>query len=395
MAFDLPNTDGWLARAARLREAFALDAPARDRAGGAPSEQIRLLKESGLLDVIIPVEYGGAGEPYSTALKVTRELARADGSLGHLYGYHHNALIRARTQLGRDPAAAELLRRSAAGDWLWGNTSNSFSETLFGRTTGEWTTLDGFKPFCSGSHVADYLTVAWNDVETGERRFAAVPADREGIVPRHDWDGFGQTQTGSGVVDYTSVRVHESERVAAWVSDDGGAIGTLGPFYQQSVLLNVFVGSAQGALAEARDYTVAKSRPWIYSGHDRHIDDPWIQRQYGELHIRVEAATALADRAAAALDFALARGDALTAEERGALAVDIAAANALAGELALEVTEEIFEVMGARSATRHLGFDRFWRNVRIHTLHNPAHYKLRTVGTWFLTGDFPEPGLFR
>ena len=77
------------------------------------------------------------------------------------------------------------------------------------------------------------------------------------------------------------------------------------------------------------------------------------------------------------------------------MAVEIAAANALAGELALEVTEEIFEVMGARSATRDLGFDRFWRNVRIHTLHNPAHYKLRTVGAWFLTGDFPEPGLFR
>lgn len=395
MAFDQSAADGWLARAAELREIFARDAARRDLAGGRPAEQVRLLKESGLLNVVIPAEYGGGGEPYSTALKVAREFARADGSLGHIYGYHHNALIRAVTQAPRDPAAADLLRRSAAGNWFWGNTSNSFSDTLSGRTEGDWTTLDGFKPFSSGSHVADYLTVAWSDAETGERRFAAIPADREGIVPRHDWDGIGQTQTGSGVVDYTGVRVHASERVAGWVSDEAGALGTLGPFFQQSVLLNVFVGSAQGALAEARDYTVEKSRPWLYSGVDRHIDDPWIQRQYGELHVRVEAATALADRAAAALDAAIDKGAALTAEDRGALAVEVAAANALAGELALEVTEEIFEVMGARSATRDLGFDRFWRNVRIHTLHNPAPYKLRTVGEWFLTGAFPEPGLFR
>ncbi|MCJ2056935.1 monooxygenase, partial [Methylobacterium sp. J-048] len=73
----------------------------------------------------------------------------------------------------------------------------------------------------------------------------------------------------------------------------------------------------------------------------------------------------------------------------------IAAANVYAGTIALEVTSQIFEVMGARSATNANGFDRFWRNVRIHTLHNPAEYKTRTVGIWFLTGDYPTPGAFR
>ena len=81
--------------------------------------------------------------------------------------------------------------------------------------------------------------------------------------------------------------------------------------------------------------------------------------------------------------------------ERGAAAVAVAAANVLAGEVALLVSEKIFEVMGARSATRANGFDRFWRNVRTHTLHNPAAYKVLTVGDWFLTGAYPEPGIFR
>lgn len=394
MAFDSNASNSWLDRAAELRDVFARDAVERDQLGGRPTEQIRLLKESGLLSIIIPEKYGGGGEPYSTALRIAREFAKVDGSLGHLYGYHFNALIRARVGAAEDPRAAELLRRSAAGNWFWGNTSNSFSKTLFGRTEGEWTVLNGFKPFTSGSHVADYLTVAWEDEETGERRFAAIPADREGIFVRDDWDGFGQTQTGSGRVDYENVRIHESERVRGWV-DTGGPVHTLGPFFQQSVLLNVFTGTAQGALAAARDYTVEESRPWLYSGVERHVDDPWIRRQYGELYIEVQAATALADRAAAALDGAIARGAELTEAERGELAVEIAAANVLTGQVALKVTEEIFEVMGARSAVRARGFDRFWRNARIHTLHNPAEYKTRTVGTWLLDGAYPEPGLFR
>ena len=115
---------------------------------------------------------------------------------------------------------------------------------------------------------------------------------------------------------------------------------------------------------------------------------------YGALYARTLAAAELADKAARSLDAAYAKGPALTAEERGRAAIELATANVYGGEVGLAASG-VFEATGARSATRPNGFDRFWRNVRIHTLHNPAHYKLRTVGAWFLTGDFPEPGLFR
>ncbi len=109
----------------------------------------------------------------------------------------------------------------------------------------------------------------------------------------------------------------------------------------------------------------------------------------------MKAATLLADEAAETLDRVRARGQDLTATERGEASVVIAGANVLAGEVALEVTSRIFEVMGARSATIENGYDRFWRNVRIHTLHNPAEYKIRNVGSWFLTGAHPEPSAFQ
>ena len=103
----------------------------------------------------------------------------------------------------------------------------------------------------------------------------------------------------------------------------------------------------------------------------------------------------LADKAARSLDTAYAKGEALTEAERGLLAVELATANVYAGEIGLAASGGVFEVMGARSATRANGFDRFWRNVRTHTLHNPAEYKKRTIGKWLLTGSFPAGAPYR
>jgi alkylation response protein AidB-like acyl-CoA dehydrogenase len=315
-----------------------------------------------------------------------------DGSIGHLYGYHFSPLQNA-INAGPDERSQDILRRSAAGRWFWGNTTNSFSKSLFGRREADGgVVLNGVRPFASGSHVADYLTVAWEDEETNQRSVAYIPPSRERITIANDWDGIGQRQTGSGKVFYKDVKIRADEILPERPRE---AIALLAPMQQQSVLLNVFIGSAQGALIAARDYTITQSRPWIYSGVERHQDDPWIKRQYGELWIKVQAATTLADRALTVLDDAYAKGGDLTAEDRGKTAIAVASANVLAGRVALEVTSEIFEVMGARSAVRPHGFDRFWRNVRIHTLHNPAEYKTRNVGNWFLTGEFPEPGIFQ
>ncbi|NTF70618.1 acyl-CoA dehydrogenase family protein [Rhizobium rhizogenes] len=386
------TTNPYLAKAVELRDIFARDAIERDQQGGRPEEQVRLLKESGLVNLLIPREFGGIGERYSTAMRIVREFAKVDGSIGHLYGYHFSPLQNTVTA-SSDSYSAGILRRSAAGRWFWGNTTNSFSKSLFGRRESDGgAVLNGFRPFASGSHVADYLTVAWEDEETNQRSTAYIPPSREGITIADDWDGIGQRQTGSGKVFYKDVKIRADEILPERPRD---AIALLTPMQQQSVLLNVFIGSAQGALIAARDYTITKSRPWIHSGVERHQDDPWIKRQYGELWIKVQAATALADRALTALDDAYAKGTNLTAEDRGKTTIAVASANVLAGRVALEVTSEIFEVMGARSAVRPYGFDRFWRNVRIHTLHNPAEYKTRNVGNWFLTGEFPKPGIFQ
>jgi hypothetical protein len=50
--------------------------------------------------------------------------------------------------------------------------------------------------------------------------------------------------------------------------------------------------------------------------------------------------------------------------------------------------------MGARSTSARYGFDRFWRNLRTHSLHDPVAYKQREVGRFQLLGEFPEPSFY-
>ena len=40
--------------------------------------------------------------------------------------------------------------------------------------------------------------------------------------------------------------------------------------------------------------------------------------------------------------------------------------------------------MGARATTAKYGFDRYWRNLRTFTLHDPVDYKIQEIGNWAL-----------
>ena len=78
----------WVERARTVATILAQDAPQRDIDNKAPAAEISLLKSSGLLKVLGPKEYGGGGEAWDTGYKVIREVAKGDGSIGMLLGYH-------------------------------------------------------------------------------------------------------------------------------------------------------------------------------------------------------------------------------------------------------------------------------------------------------------------
>jgi len=378
----------YIEKAKQLAKQYAIDAIERDQRGGAAYEQVNLLRESGLLKLLVSARYGGYEQPWSVALHVVRELAKSDASLAHLYGFHSINILAARW-IGTPQQVEFLEKGTADNNWFWGNSVNHTDRRLIGRREGDGYRIHGVKHFSSGSPGSDRLVVAWRDEGNDALVHAAIATNKAGVTVHDDWDGIGQRQTGSGTVQFDDVYISSDELLDS-KENAGKAFATLTPILSKSVLANVYVGSALGAIEDAKQYTVSQTRPFIASGVEKAIDDPWIKRQYGELWIQAAVAESFTDRAMQVLDQVWHRGADLTIEERGEAAVIVGAANVHAGNAALEVTSRIFEVMGARSATRNLGFDRYWRNVRTHTLHDPVEYKLRSVGDWVLTNTYPS-----
>jgi len=391
------NHDEWVARAREVAAALAVDAVERDRANAEPSAEVKLLKSAGLPALLIPQELGGAGQTWRTALAVVRQIAAADGSIAQLIGYHYvNA---ANLWLaGGESVQLRLGSLTARNQYLWGDAVNPVEPDLALTITRTGYLLNGRKTFATGASSGDLIAVTGR-VESagaesgGEHLLAAVPVTAAGIAFGRDWDNLGQRLSASGSVTFTNTPVPAED-----------VIGPLGPGVTplasaitpaiQAVFGHLYLGIAEGALQAARAYTLSASRPWVLGGHDTVVDEPYVLAQYGDFDARLAAVGALADRAAAALTAAVGRGSALTWAERGELAIEVARLKVVATDTALDVTSKVFELTGARSTASRHGFDRFWRNVRTHTLHDPVAYKRREVGLHYLTGQTPDFTLY-
>ncbi|SEG54445.1 Acyl-CoA dehydrogenase [Thermomonospora echinospora] len=386
--------DGWLVLAREVAAELAEDAAERDRAGRPPFEEIEYLRTAGLLTLLIPAERGGGGATWRTAYQVTREIAAADGGIGQLLGYHY--LLSWNLHFFGSPQLQERVeRQAAAARWLWGGAFNPRDPdlTLTPRPTGGFE-LNGTKTFATGARVGDRLAVGATRADTGEPLVVIANPLHPGVTRPDDWDNIGQRLSASGSVSFAAVPV-AAEDVIGSLENPSPWVTLVTPAIQL-VFVQFYLGIAEGALASARDYTRTTTRPWLLSGVERAVDDPYVLATYGELVARLRAARALADQAIEEIEPALhgpGRED-LTEERRGELAVLVATAKVAATEASLTVASRIFEVTGARSTRAALALDRFWRNARTHTLHDPVAYKQREVGAHFLTGEFPPFTLY-
>jgi alkylation response protein AidB-like acyl-CoA dehydrogenase len=372
-----------------IAEELALTAVSRDAEGGHPKRERERLRASGLLSLSIPTEYGGAGGRWFDVYRVVRRLAETDSAVGHLFGFHHLQIAGVRLY-GTPEQRRTLLERTVGHGLFWGNALNPLDRRAVATEEDEGYDINGIKSFCSGSVGSDFLTFsAWHPA-TQSNLIAVVPTRRFGVVVEGDWDAFGQRQTDSGTVSFDHVRLNPDELLLAPGAKQT-AYQTLRSCVAQLSMTNLYLGIARGALRAAIAYTTDIARPWQASGVARSADDPFIQQRYGDLHLLVKPATVLADQAAEALDGAFAIGHALTAEERAEVAIAVAEAKVLAHRAALAVTTELFDNTGARSTSSRYGFDRFWRNARTHTLHDPIDYKVRDIGRWAIEGRAPEP----
>jgi len=372
-----------------LAAQLATTAVGRDRHGGHAAHERALIRESGLLALSIPAADGGAGAAWDVTLRAVRILARADSALAHVFGFHHLQLAGI-ALYGNASQQRDLLRRTAEERLFWGNALNPLDKRTAAIETADGFVIDGIKSFCSGALGSSWLTVSAWHARTASALIGVLPTTTDGITVRGDWDAFGQKQTDSGTVTFDRVLL-PSALVLLPPGAPPTAQATLRSQVAQLIMANLYLGIAEGAFAAAREYLADEARPWFASGVAAATDDPFVQHRFGELWTLVRPAEALADDAGRTLQRLFAKGAAVTAQERGELAVAVATAKVLAHRAAIDVGSGLFELTGARSTSAKYGFDRYWRNARVHTLHDPVDYKYRDLGRYALAGTLPEP----
>jgi alkylation response protein AidB-like acyl-CoA dehydrogenase len=385
-----PYPDDWIERARLLAEEFREGAIARDRTSRLPVEQVRRLRESGIVNLLYPKALGGGGGSIRDAAWSVLEIARADGSLGALLAFHfYNSLIP--LLLDYDGRNHQVVRQSVEERWQWGNVTQYVNSAFIAEHHPDGGfTISGTKKWNTGAPLAEITTLLFIHPDNTHFLYAHIPTDREGLTFHDDWDQLGLRGADSSAISFDRLRIY-SEDILHW----GHGAAQTGPvplwttfgavFYSA-----VFLGSALGALDTARAYATSDKRQSTLPGAKVTADDVLVQAQFAEPWLKVQAGLAYFESQIATLQSGWDRRAELSEDDRGRLAVETLALRSFTSKVALEVTPEIFEFGGGRATNAANDFDRFWRDVRTLASHDPAILAQRTIGAYALTGATPR-----
>ncbi|BBX93276.1 SfnB family sulfur acquisition oxidoreductase [Mycolicibacterium boenickei] len=380
--------------ATQLSRSFAEGAGARDAHRILPHEQVQALKDSGLLALTVPAEYGGLDVPIAVLAEVLRLIAHGDPSIGQIPHSHFTFLEALRLQ--GTPEQQAYFYGLVLDGALFANAQSERgphpvdvdTTTLTVADTGY--VLSGRKYYSTGALFADWLIVrashsdgsAQVPTAASPKAIAFVPRDARGVEVVDDWDGMGQRTTASGTVTLDAVEVP-----AAHVVEFSPIFARPTVYGARAQLLHAAldVGIATAALEEAVRQA-AKARPHFEASVSSAVEDPTLVQVAGELTVTVRGAQALLAEAARQVDTA--RGD-LTEDSAAAASIAVAIAKVAAARAAVDAGSALFEFGGTRSASASGNLSRYWRDARTHTLHDATRWKIRHIGNYTLSGTKP------
>ena len=317
-----------------------------------PYLAIELIKKARLGALRLPVELGGAGVTLQEVFEVLIQLADADPDVAHSLRYHFYAVEQ--LLLDKENAqSAKWLNVIAKGDLIGNGFTelNSTSAGLFQFETkltadGNGYRLNGTKYFSTGTLYAEWVEIMASDIN-GKTVRVILPTNREGVEVKDDWDGFGQTLTGSGTTNLNNVYVEKSE---IFIIPDQTI-----PFnsHLQLFLQAVIAGILQSVVKDAVHLIKSRKRTFSFAAAEKPTEDPQLLQIVGELSSRAFATKAIVLEGAKELDKAIqsATGGIIDYNASHEASLRAAQAKVVVDKLALEAATLLFEV-GGDSATR-------------------------------------------
>lgn len=356
-----------------------------------PFEQIEWLKKSGFTALRVPQEFGGSGITLPELFNLLTELGEADSNLvqsirGHL-GFVENVLNSEDTQ--RRERWLPLLGRGEIVGPAWseaGDVKQQEFTTRIQRTGNQWR-LDGKKFYTTGSLYSDWIDVGLTD-EKGETVAVTVSRTAPGVSVIDDWNGFGQTLTASGTAVFDNVLLGEDE-----IYTENKF--RYAPAFYQLIHLATLAGIGRAQSGELASLVAARKRTYSIGNGPRVAQDPQILQVVGRVRGAAYASGAIVLKSAEALQRAFdarSQGDEQQEIQVNAIAeLEVSQSLNVVTDLILNATTIVFDALGASATLRPLALDRFWRNARTLSSHNPRIYKDRIVGDFAVNGTLPPP----
>jgi alkylation response protein AidB-like acyl-CoA dehydrogenase len=331
-----------------------------DEASRFPLELLPKLAQMGLLGVIFPEEYGGAGLGYIEYATVIEELSRVDGSIGLTVAAHNSLCANHIYKFANEDQKRKYLVPLTQGNKLgaWSLTEPEAGSDAGGtRTTavrdGNHWVLNGAKTFTTNGHYADIcVAMAVTDKSKDSHGISAFILEKgmPGFRPGKKENKLGMRASDTSEVIFSDCRVPAENLLApegeGFISSlkilDGGRIS----------IAALALGMAQGALEAATRY--AKQRKQF----GQPISEfQAIQFKLADMATQVEAARLLVYQAAW-----LADGKDVRFTREASMA------KLFASEVAVRVASECVQIHGGYGFTKDYPAEKYYRDVKLCTI---------------------------
>ncbi|HEX8131181.1 MAG TPA: acyl-CoA dehydrogenase [Pyrinomonadaceae bacterium] len=330
-----------------------------DEAQHFPVELLPKLAELGLMGVIFPEKYGGAGMGYVEYATIIEELSRVDGSVGISVAAHNSLCSNHIYMFGTEEQKQKYLVPLARGEKLgaWGLTEAGAGSDASGtRTTavkknGGWL-VNGSKNFITHAVHGDVcVAVASTDRAMRSKGITAFIFERgtPGFMPGKKEDKLGLRASETASVIFEDCFIPDSNRlgpeglgfIQAMQILDGGRIS----------IAALAVGIAQGAYESALKYSKERQQ------FGKPISEfQAIQFKLSDMATQIDAARLLMYRAAYLKD----NGKKVTKES--------AMAKLYASEISVKVCEEAIQIHGGYGYTKDYPPEKYWRDSKLCTI---------------------------
>jgi hypothetical protein len=336
-----------------------------DEASTFPSALIPKLAELGLLGVLFPEKYGGAGLGYIEYVIAIEELSRVDGSVGLIVAAHNSLCSNHIYKFGSEAQKQKYLVPLAEGKKLgcWSLTEPEAGSDAGGTRTvavkagADWV-LNGAKTFTTNGHYADVcVAMAVTDRDKASHGISAFIIER-------DTPGFraGKKENKMGMrASDTSEVVFSDCRVAAenLLGEEGkGFINSLQVLDGGRISIAALaLGMARGAYEAATKY--AQERKQFGKAIAQFQA---IQFKLADMATEIAAARMLVYRAAWLADRSRTEDAAIRFTRESSMA------KLYASEVAVRVANEAVQVFGGYGFTKDYPVEKFYRDAKLCTI---------------------------